>query len=44
MRTETSAKFRRNRVSGELVAAGLELLAWLPDAADDYALMLSRKP
>ncbi|MEO8696151.1 MAG: L-histidine N(alpha)-methyltransferase [Acidimicrobiales bacterium] len=44
VRTEISAKFRRNRVCAELAAAGLEVLAWLPDAAEDYALILSRKP
>jgi len=44
MRTEISAKFRRSVICKELVSAGLELLAWLPDAADDFALILSRKP
>ncbi|MEO5837426.1 MAG: L-histidine N(alpha)-methyltransferase [Acidimicrobiales bacterium] len=44
MRTEISAKFRRNGICTELATAGLELLAWLPDTADDYALVLSRKP
>ena len=44
MRTEISAKFRRDGICRELAAAGLELLAWLPDAAEDYALILSRKP
>jgi L-histidine Nalpha-methyltransferase len=44
VRTEISAKFRRKGVCGELAAAGLEVLAWLPDAAGDYALTLSRKP
>ena len=45
MRTEISAKFRRAAAScRELAAAGLELVAWLPDAADDYALVLTRKP
>ena len=44
MRTEISAKFRRDRICRELVSAGLDLLAWFPDAAADYALILSRKP
>ena len=43
MRTEISAKFRRDRICPELVSAGLDLVAWLPDAAGDYALILSRK-
>jgi L-histidine N-alpha-methyltransferase len=44
VRTEISAKFRPNGVCAELAAVGLELLAWLPVAAEDYALILSRKP
>jgi L-histidine N-alpha-methyltransferase len=44
MRTEISAKFRRDRICRELVSAGLDLLAWLPDAAADYALILAHKP
>jgi L-histidine N-alpha-methyltransferase len=44
MRTEISAKFRRKRICRELAASGLELVAWLPDSADDYALILTRKP
>ena len=44
MRTEISAKFRRDAICRELTSAGLELVAWLPDAAEDYALILSRKP
>jgi L-histidine N-alpha-methyltransferase len=43
MRTEISAKFRRNAICRELTSAGLDLVAWLPDAAQDYALILSRK-
>ncbi|HUP76422.1 MAG TPA: L-histidine N(alpha)-methyltransferase [Acidimicrobiales bacterium] len=42
MRTEISAKFRRERISRELASAGLELVAWLPDTAGDYALILTR--
>ena len=44
MRTEISAKFRRQGICRELAAAGLELVGWLPDAAQDYALILTRKP
>ena len=42
MRTEISAKFRREVVEAELAAAGLELVAWWTDAAGDFALSLSR--
>jgi len=42
MRTEISAKFRRERVEAELGAAGLEVLEWWTDAAGDFALSLSR--
>jgi L-histidine Nalpha-methyltransferase len=41
MRTEISAKFRRDRVEAELAAAGLELTAWWTDPGDDFALSLS---
>ncbi len=43
MRTEVSAKFRRDRVEVELAAAGMELLAWWTDAAGDFALSLARR-
>jgi L-histidine N-alpha-methyltransferase len=42
MRTEVSAKFRRERVERELNDAGLELVAWWTDPAGDFALSLSR--
>jgi L-histidine Nalpha-methyltransferase len=42
MRTEVSAKFRRERVETELRAAGLELVDWWTDEAGDFALSLSR--
>lgn len=42
IRTEISAKFRRERVEAELAAAGLELTHWWTDAAGDFALSLSR--
>jgi L-histidine Nalpha-methyltransferase len=42
MRTEVSAKFRRERVESELAAAGMELVAWWTDAGGDFALSLAR--
>lgn len=41
MRTEISAKFRRERVAAELRAAGLAMAHWWTDAEDDFALSLS---
>ena len=41
MRTEVSAKFRRDRVERELAAAGLRLTEWWTDPAGDFALSLS---
>ena len=41
MRTEVSAKFRRERVARELAAAGLRLTEWWTDPAGDFALSLS---
>ncbi|MFB7509337.1 L-histidine N(alpha)-methyltransferase, partial [Streptomyces broussonetiae] len=41
LRTEVSAKFRRDGVSGELDDAGLELTHWWTDAQDRFALSLS---
>lgn len=41
IRTEISAKFRPERVRGELGATGLELAAWWTDPAGDYAVSLS---
>ena len=41
LRTEISAKFRRERVEQELAAAGFHLAEWWTDAADDFALSLS---
>ena len=42
MRTEVSAKFRRERVEAELGVAGLELVEWWTDPGNDFALSLSR--
>jgi L-histidine N-alpha-methyltransferase len=41
LRTEISAKFRRDRVEQELAAAGLHLTEWWTDPAGDFALSLS---
>ncbi|MGN6607828.1 MAG: L-histidine N(alpha)-methyltransferase [Jatrophihabitans sp.] len=41
MRTEISAKFRRERVEAELAACGLCLTHWWTDPAGDFALSLS---
>jgi L-histidine N-alpha-methyltransferase len=41
LRTEISAKFRRETVTAELAAAGLRLTHWWTDAAGDFALSLS---
>jgi L-histidine N-alpha-methyltransferase len=42
LRTEISAKFRREGVERELAAAGLQLEHWWTDPAGDFALSLSR--
>ncbi|HSH22910.1 MAG TPA: L-histidine N(alpha)-methyltransferase [Acidimicrobiales bacterium] len=41
LRTEISAKFRRQRLEAELAAAGLRLARWWTDAAGDFAVTLS---
>jgi L-histidine N-alpha-methyltransferase len=41
MRTEISAKFRREGVERELAGAGFELTEWWTDPAGDFALSLS---
>jgi L-histidine N-alpha-methyltransferase len=41
MRTEISAKFRREGVVRELAAVGLEVAEWWTDPAGDFALSLS---
>jgi len=41
MRTEISAKFRREQVEEELSAAGLAVRQWWTDPAGDFALSLS---
>ena len=43
MRTEISAKFRRERVADELDAAGFDLEQWWTDPAEDFALSLARR-
>ncbi|MFD0776202.1 L-histidine N(alpha)-methyltransferase [Streptomonospora algeriensis] len=42
MRTEISAKFRRERIEAELGAAGFTLQDWWPDGAGDFAVLLAR--
>jgi L-histidine Nalpha-methyltransferase len=42
MRTEISAKFTRPRVEDDLSAAGLEIVSWLTDPEEMFALTLSR--
>jgi L-histidine Nalpha-methyltransferase len=44
MRTEISAKFRRDKVRAELAAAGLDLVEWWTDPEGDFAVSLARKP
>lgn len=41
VRTEVSAKFRKDGVRGELAAAGLRLSQWWTDSADRFALSLA---
>jgi len=42
MRTEISAKFTQERVEDDLAAAGLEIVSWLTDPEQLFALTLSR--
>jgi L-histidine N-alpha-methyltransferase len=41
MRTEISAKFTRERIGEDLADAGLELVRWLTDPEEQFALTLS---
>ena len=41
MRTEISAKFRRERITAELAAAGLAVREWWTDPPGDFALILA---
>ncbi len=41
MRTEISAKFTRERIDKDLADAGLELVRWLTDPEEQFALTLS---
>jgi L-histidine Nalpha-methyltransferase len=43
LRTEISAKFTPARLEGDLAAAGLELVRWLTDPDELFALSLSRR-
>ena len=42
LRTEISAKFRREGIRPELAAAGFELRAWWTDPEQRFALNLAR--
>ena len=42
LRTEISAKFRRERVTAELADAGFELTTWFTDTEGRFALSLAR--
>ncbi|MHB8491802.1 MAG: L-histidine N(alpha)-methyltransferase, partial [Solirubrobacteraceae bacterium] len=42
MRTEISAKFTPKRLSADLAEAGLELVRWLTDREERFALTLAR--
>ncbi len=44
LRTEISAKFTPERLQADLAAAGLELVRWLTDPDELFALTLSRRP
>jgi L-histidine N-alpha-methyltransferase len=41
LRTEVSAKFRRDGVTAELAAAGFAMQSWWTDAAGQFGLSLS---
>jgi L-histidine N-alpha-methyltransferase len=41
LRTEVSAKFRRERVEAELAAAGLRMTRWWTDPDGDFGVSLS---
>jgi L-histidine N-alpha-methyltransferase len=41
MRTEVSAKFRREGVAAELAAAGFAMRSWWTDSAGQFGLSLS---
>ena len=43
VRTEISAKFRRERITPELDAVGLSVERWWTDPAGDFALLLARR-
>lgn len=43
LRTEISAKFRRDRVDAELDAAGFDLVRWWTDAAGEFGLSLAMR-
>ncbi len=44
VRTEISAKFRRESVEAELAAAGLQTVQFWTDPAGDFGLTLAQSP
>jgi L-histidine N-alpha-methyltransferase len=44
LRTEISAKFRREKVEAELAAAGLRMRRFWTDPGADFALTLAQSP
>ncbi|HEV2244030.1 MAG TPA: L-histidine N(alpha)-methyltransferase, partial [Streptosporangiaceae bacterium] len=44
LRTEISAKFRRERIEAELAAAGLRTLRFWTDPDGDFGLTLAQSP
>ena len=43
LRLEVSTKFRRDGIESELAAAGMRPVAWWPDGADEFALLLATR-
>ena len=43
VRTEVSAKFRRERVESELAAVGFDIIGWWTDPLEQFAVSLSQK-
>lgn len=43
LRTEISAKFTRERIAGDLAAAGLQLVGWHTDARDWFGVVIARR-
>jgi L-histidine Nalpha-methyltransferase len=43
LRLEVSTKFRHEGIEGELAAAGMRVVAWWADAAEEFALLLATR-